>query len=35
MASAASARSRLTAPFTDFCVRTGTTLSCAPFRDRL
>jgi Right handed beta helix region len=34
-ASAASARSRLTAPFTDFCVRTGTTLSCAPFRDRL
>jgi hypothetical protein len=35
MASTASARSRITAPFTDFCVRTGTTLSCAPFRDRL
>ena len=34
MASAASARTRLTAPFEDFCVLTGTTLSCAPFRDR-
>jgi hypothetical protein len=26
---------RLTAPLSDFCVRSGTTLSCAPFRDRL
>jgi hypothetical protein len=25
---------RLTAPLSDFCVRSGTTLSCAPFRDR-
>ena len=35
LAASASAPSRITAPFTDFCVRTGTTLSCAPFRDRL
>lgn len=35
LAGSASAPSRITAPFTDFCVRTGTTLSCAPFRDRL
>lgn len=26
---------RLTAPLSDFCVRSGTTLTCAPFRDRL
>ncbi|HEV2873894.1 MAG TPA: right-handed parallel beta-helix repeat-containing protein [Thermoleophilaceae bacterium] len=32
---ASAARPRLTAPLSDFCVRTGTTLSCAPFRDRL
>jgi hypothetical protein len=35
LAGAASTRPRLTAPLADFCVRTGTTLSCAPFRDRL
>ena len=34
LAGAASTGARLTAPFADFCVRTGTTLSCAPFRDR-
>jgi Right handed beta helix region len=35
LASAASTRSRLRLPFTELCVRTGSTLSCAPFRDRL
>jgi len=29
------ARTRLTAPFSDFCVLSGSTLTCAPFRDRL
>jgi hypothetical protein len=31
----ASRFARVTAPLSDFCVRSGTTLSCAPFRDRL
>jgi Right handed beta helix region len=35
LASAARVSPRLTAPLSDFCVRSGTTLSCAPFRDRL
>jgi hypothetical protein len=34
LASAAGVSPRLTAPLSDFCVRSGTTLSCAPFRDR-
>jgi Right handed beta helix region len=34
LASAARVSPRLTAPLSDFCVRSGTTLSCAPFRDR-
>ena len=33
-AGAARVSPRLTAPLSDFCVRSGTTLSCAPFRDR-
>jgi hypothetical protein len=28
-------RTRLTAPLADFCALSGTTLTCAPFRDRL
>jgi hypothetical protein len=31
----AASRPRLTAPLSDFCTRTGTTVTCAPFRDRL
>jgi hypothetical protein len=34
LASSARVSRRLTAPLSDFCVRSGTTLSCAPFRDR-
>jgi hypothetical protein len=28
-------RAELTAPLPDFCALSGTTLTCAPFRDRL